>query len=126
MSCKFASCPGLREERFINRRHRRRQAHPSEQRAPFADGHGRCRPRFLGRSISHQHRSFQRGHRLHSPGHQRRAAAAQHGQVGRVFAAKVVRETGAGGRPPQRQGQLLLISGRRRTRSKGEERYAFE
>jgi hypothetical protein len=34
---------------------------------------------------------------------------AQHAQVGRVFAAKVVRETGAGGRPQQRQGQLLLI-----------------
>jgi hypothetical protein len=43
-----------------------------------------------------QHPNLQRRHRLHSPGHQRRAAAAQHCQVGRVFAAKVVRETGAG------------------------------
>ena len=90
-------------------------------RAPVADGHGRFRPRFLGRSISHQHRSFQRGHRLHSPGHQRRAAAAQHDQVGRVFAAKMARATGA----PQRQGQLLLISGRRRTRPQGEEQCAL-
>jgi hypothetical protein len=69
--------------------------------------------------------NLQRGHRLHSPGHQRRAAAAQHAQVGRVFEAKVVRETGAGGRAPQRLGQLLLISGRRRTRSEGEEHCAL-
>ncbi len=55
-------------ERFIDRRHRRRQVRPAEPRAPVADGHGRRRPRFLGRSISPQHQSLQRGHRLHSPG----------------------------------------------------------
>jgi hypothetical protein len=70
--------------------HHRRQVHPAEPRAPVADGHGRRRPRFLGRSISPQHRILQRGHRLHSLGHQRRATAAQHGQIGRVFASNVV------------------------------------
>ncbi len=66
--------------------------------APVADGHCRRRPRFLGRSISSQHRSFQRGHRLHSTGHHWRAAAAQRVQVSRVFSAKLVREMGASGR----------------------------